>query len=226
MRKFVISDIHGHLNTFRFLVEQKLKLSSEDELYLLGDYVDRGPDSKGVIDYIWKLQDKLKEVVCLRGNHESMLLDSALGEDYYEHWVSNGGQETLESFEAESIEEIPAIYLNFLEELEYYHEQENYILVHAGLNFEENDPLSISEDMLWLRDWYGSIDYEWLGKRTIIHGHTPIPYNHIESLARNLEELRYLNIDCGCFFSYRSGKGRMCAFEMQTKQLFFQENMD
>ena len=55
MRKIVISDIHGCLNSFKALL-YKIVYSKRDELYLLGDFIDRGPDSKGVIDYIWKLQ--------------------------------------------------------------------------------------------------------------------------------------------------------------------------
>ena len=66
MRKFAISDIHGCLKSFEALLD-KIQLSTSDELYILGDYIDRGPDSKGVIDYIWKLEQEGYAVKCLRG---------------------------------------------------------------------------------------------------------------------------------------------------------------
>ncbi|MEO0876095.1 MAG: metallophosphoesterase, partial [Bacteroidota bacterium] len=66
MRKFAISDIHGCLKTFEALLDQ-IQFTTQDELYLLGDYIDRGPDSKGVIDLIWKMQADGYQVKCLRG---------------------------------------------------------------------------------------------------------------------------------------------------------------
>ncbi len=73
-RLFAIGDVHGCLHELKNLVEQKLKLRTDDKLVLLGDYIDRGPDSKGVIDYIMTLQKKGFDVVPLKGNHELMLL--------------------------------------------------------------------------------------------------------------------------------------------------------
>jgi len=73
MKKYVISDIHGCAKTFKALVD-RISFSREDELYLLGDYIDRGPDSKGVIDHIWDLLETGYTVHCLTGNHEQMFL--------------------------------------------------------------------------------------------------------------------------------------------------------
>jgi serine/threonine protein phosphatase 1 len=71
-RILAISDIHGNNKTFLDLLD-KIALTKDDELYLLGDYIDRGPDSKGVIDTIWKLMDDNYRVFCIKGNHEEML---------------------------------------------------------------------------------------------------------------------------------------------------------
>ena len=68
--RWVIPDIHGYLNTLKSLIENRISLTKEDTLYFLGDYIDRGPNSKGVIDYIMSLQDQDYDIHCLRGNHE------------------------------------------------------------------------------------------------------------------------------------------------------------
>ena len=77
MRKIAISDIHGCLKTFKLMVEEQIVLSQKDELYLLGDFVDRGPNSKGVLDYIMSLQEAGYQLHCLRGNHEDMMVNEA-----------------------------------------------------------------------------------------------------------------------------------------------------
>ena len=69
MHRFAISDIHGCAKTFEALLD-RIALSTQGELYLLGDYLDRGPDSKGVLDLIFRLQREGYAVHCLRGNHE------------------------------------------------------------------------------------------------------------------------------------------------------------
>jgi serine/threonine protein phosphatase 1 len=76
-RRFAATDIHGCLKTFRHLVEIELCLRTTDTLYLLGDYVNKGPNSAGVLDYIVQLQAAGFQVHCLRGNHEQELLPSA-----------------------------------------------------------------------------------------------------------------------------------------------------
>ena len=75
-KHWVISDIHGCLFTLRSLIETKIKPSANDELIFLGDYIDRGPESKGVIDYIINLKNQGIETVCLKGNHEEYMLSA------------------------------------------------------------------------------------------------------------------------------------------------------
>ncbi|MEM9260991.1 MAG: metallophosphoesterase, partial [Bacteroidota bacterium] len=73
MPRYAISDIHGCAATFRTALKT-IAFSQKDELFLLGDYIDRGPDSMGVLEHIWTLQATGYEVTCLRGNHEQMLI--------------------------------------------------------------------------------------------------------------------------------------------------------
>ena len=91
-----------------------IKLQKEDTLYLLGDYINKGPDSKGVIDFIFSLREEHFNVFCLRGNHEQYLIDG-LSYTWEEIAFRNrGGTETLESFNAATIHDIPEKYLHFI----------------------------------------------------------------------------------------------------------------
>ena len=154
MRKIAISDIHGCNATFKSLLG-KLRLSRKDELYLLGDYIDRGPDSKGVIDTILSLQKKGNTVHCLRGNHEELLLWAVEGKGAdVDIFLRNGGDATLESFGVQRAADIPQLYLDFIENLPIYIESEEYIFVHAGLEFTKGkNPFVHLEKMIWIRNF-------------------------------------------------------------------------
>ena len=223
-RKFAISDIHGCSKTFKALLE-KIAYSKADELYLLGDFIDRGPDSKGVIDFVIGLREAGHIVYCLRGNHEEMLLKGLKDMKSLQMWHVNGGLETLNSFETKSVSEIPGKYINWFNSLGHYFEVDEYILVHAGLNFRIENPLRDEEAMMWIRRWYSQIDYEWLGDRIIIHGHTPTDFFDILEDYNNLEENRHLVIDGGCVYKDR-GFGDLVAFELGQKEIFVQKNIE
>ena len=230
MHKFAITDIHGCRKTFVALLDQ-IGFSKNDELYLLGDYVDRGPDSKGVFDMIFELQKKGYTVRCLRGNHEEILLRSLYDPIGLENWLLTDGKKTMDSFSVGMAQDIPVVYLDFMRELDYYFEVDEYILVHAGLNFNLFDPLEDQRDLLIIRRWYDYIRYDWLGQRIILHGHTPMPYYDIEKQLVNLEGTRYLDLDAGCVYAHsdrpdRAGLGRLCAFDMTNRQLIFQEYVE
>ena len=77
-RRIVIGDIHGCNKTFKKLLFEVLAISSEDKIYVLGDFVDRGPDSIGVINTILELKENAYHIYCLRGNHEQLMIDSCL----------------------------------------------------------------------------------------------------------------------------------------------------
>ena len=226
MNKYAVSDIHGCLKTFKALLT-KLDFSKQDELYLLGDYIDRGPDSKGVIDYIWHLQDQGYQVACIRGNHEQMLLDCVNHEDKFLLWEYNGGDTTMLSFGGRHLSAIPAPYLTWLAALPYYLEVDQYILVHAGFKFDMPNPFDEKQAMIWQRDWYDRIDYHWLGDRIIIHGHTPLSQVGIQDMVKHVKRRPVIDIDNGCvFWARHSGMGRLCALELNTHQLHFQKYID
>jgi serine/threonine protein phosphatase 1 len=231
MRQFAVSDIHGCPHTFTALLDT-IACSRADELYLLGDYVDRGPDSKGVIDAIFDMQKAGYAVYCLRGNHEDLVLQAAAG-DYtgLERWLLTDGKDTMDSFGVDNCADIPAGYLQWMAGLPYFLEVDAFILVHGGLDFSTADPLVPTDRMAWMRSWYGDIRYDWLGGRFIVHGHTPMPHYDIERQLFHFDQHRYIDIDAGCVFTqyrypHRRDFGRLCAFDLTNRRLVFQENVD
>lgn len=220
MNQFVISDIHGCFLTFRELLN-KVGYSKDDELYLLGDYINRGPLSKEVVDFIIGLQSQGYNITALKGNHEEMVFDSIDLEDW-----TGGAPETLRSFGINHLKELDKKYKNWLATLSPYAGTKVFIFVHAGLNFEYTNPMQDERSMRWITNWYDSIHYDWLGDRKIIHGHTPIQRAEIEKMLANLETTKTLNIDNGCYLKDEAGFGHLCCLELNTMTLEFQQNID
>jgi len=226
MRKIAISDIHGCYLTFKKLVRDVIQLTKEDELYLLGDYVDRGPGSKQVFDFIFELLNEGYKVRCLIGNHEEIFLECIKGRGRLPSWLKYGGRMTLDSFIVDYPTEIPDEYVRFMESLAYYVEVDNYILVHAGLNFTTADPLKDTYGMTWSRNWEADANMDWLGSRRVIYGHTPKTKSQVELQLEQLQKQQLLNIDAGCYGTYIPGYGHLAAFDMTNEVLHFQENID
>jgi serine/threonine protein phosphatase 1 len=222
MRKIAISDIHGCNATFEALLRQ-INFSKTDHLFLLGDYLDRGPSSKQVLDTIFRLKAEGYEVNCLRGNHEEMLLWALSGHRYnLESFLRNGGDTTLASFGVKHPRDIPPHYIDFLENLPLWIEADEYIFVHAGLHFVQgSSPFDHEDEMLWIRNWYIDLDLEWLGQRYIVHGHTPTPQPSIKKMFQQFDDLRVINIDAGCVYQ-RTGYGQLCAVDLSNRILYFE----
>lgn len=217
---YIIGDIHGCCKTFKYLVQKKIRLKKSDTLFCLGDYIDRGPDSKGVIDFIVELRKKGFHVRTLRGNHEQMLLDSYTGIDPFSFWMGNGGEATLESFGIESIFQLNTRYLDFFKETEIYIATDDFILVHAGLNFRATNPLEDVESMLWIRGY--KVDRNYLGKRVLIHGHTPVTGDFIRSQKTE----GVVNLDGGCVYKSKEGLGNLFALDFTTGKFLEVKNID
>jgi serine/threonine protein phosphatase 1 len=225
MRQFVIGDVHG-CNVSLLALLKKIDLKIDDELYFLGDYIDRGKDSKGVFDTIFTLLSAGQKVVCLRGNHEAMLLGALSGnpQDQYT-WRNQGAKQTLQSFKVYDMYDLPSKYLDFMDEMPLVVELDNYILVHGGLDFRQADPLHPNAQMMWLRNWYEKINYQWLDKRIIVHGHTPQSSEKTSQQLESIERDRVLNIDCGCV-SKDGISGHLACFELESRQLYCQQNIE
>jgi len=221
-RQFAIGDIHGCASTFKKLVLEEILLSKDDELYLLGDYINKGPDSKGVIDFIFDLKNSGYLVKCLRGNHEQYLLDGLIYSWEEVAYPNRGGKETLASFGTTSIHEIPAKYLSFIKSLPFYFELENFILIHAGLNFDLSDPYRDDYSMLNIRNM--DFDIEKTGGKRIIHGHVPTPIPIMQQKLKG--DWNHISIDGGCVFQDMHDLNRLVAMEISTEKLYIQKNID
>jgi serine/threonine protein phosphatase 1 len=230
-RRIVIGDIHGCYKTLKKLVEGHIKLTKEDHLYFVGDLIDRGPRSREVLDYIISLKSKGYNVFPVKGNHEDLFIKAFSDEEYMSAWFHNGAEETLLSFNVpenklniyEGLKMIPEKYFQFLYDLPYYYDLNDYIIVHAGLNITSGDIFEDVQAMLWSREIKG-LNLLPSGK-CIIHGHTPMP---IITLKANLsrKDARNLNVDAGCVYKDLPGYGTLAAIELDSRLLFTQENID
>jgi serine/threonine protein phosphatase 1 len=209
-KSWVIGDVHGCLKTLNSLV-RKLRLAPQDEVIFLGDYIDRGPDSAGVIAYLLELKGEFPKARFLKGNHEIMLLDALSGDMPYDKWFEHYGKIMLASYpEINHAEELPNAHLDFLRNLETHIVKPNVVLVHAGLDFDLPNPLEVHDEMWWIREFkYKGAN---IGNRQLIHGHTPTAMDTVHQRAANLNQLGVLCIDTGCVYT-RPGLGFLTAFE-------------
>jgi len=168
-RLLAVGDIHGCLDHLKRLME-RVRPRAADRVVFLGDYIDRGPDGRGVLDYLLAFRRRHPHSVFLKGNHEAMFLDFLGGVDQLP-FLLNGGAATLESYREDRGIRIPKEHLDFLAGLALYYETERFVFVHAGLRpvlpLEEQS----EQDLLWIRDEFIGSAYDW-GK-TVVFGHTP-----------------------------------------------------
>ena len=219
-RTFVISDVHGCAATLRRLVDATLRPTASDRMFLLGDLIDRGPDSKGVLDFIFELRGRGLSVEGVRGNHEEMLLRAQDDHYFMDLWTANGGLATLESFRADGPGDIPHRYRAFLESLPLYILLDAFVIVHAGLNFDLMDPFADTQAMLWTRS--NVVDLKRTAGRKLVCGHTPVTLQQLEnSLSSNK-----ILLDNGCVFTDRYGMGCLAALELEGMNVYLQPNID
>ena len=185
-RIFVIGDIHGCLEKLELLLEKIDPRPRVDQLVFVGDYIDRGEHSSGVLDYLLQLRKTYPRTVFLMGNHEKMFIDFLAGVDQT-LFIYNGGESSLRSYllrmegfcngrqgvlDEQTLNQlVPENHRDFLRDLLPYYETENHIMVHAGLR--PGIPLEEQtlDDLVWIREEfiYSEADF---GK-LVIFGHTP-----------------------------------------------------
>jgi len=189
MKTFVVGDIHGRCAQLLNLLDMLPRNPKTDTLVFLGDLIDRGADAPGCVDHVMKLcRENPERVICLRGNHEQMLMDFLEGQPTI--WLTPvvGGERTFEQYSGQSpwadpeqdeedlrivLEQaVPVEHLEFMRELPFYHEDEHAIYVHAGLDEGKHPSESSPMSLLWMRDMEFYKNYR--GKPCIF-GHTPTP---------------------------------------------------
>ncbi len=236
IKKWVIPDIHGCFQTLKVLIEHQIKPNKNDQLIFLGDYIDRGPKSKQVIDYIMKMQQEEYNITALMGNHEDYCVrahdEDAAKSSFFgirkktkiqKEWEVYGGKEAMESFRVNWPKDIPQKYIEWMRNLKYYVVVDNFVIVHAGLNFKKDDPFTDERSMIWIRDF--KVDSSKISNRKVIHGHVPVNLEFIE-LALNNTEYKFMPLDNGVYFNSRPGYGNLVALELTEMKYTIQSLMD
>ncbi len=211
-RLIAVGDIHGCSQALDAILES-IALTSDDTLVALGDYVDRGPDSKGVISRLIELR-KTCQVVAIQGNHEEMMLDVVRHGQPHFRWLQYGGVETLDSYGfIGDLSIIPADHHEFFDSMVDYYEQDDYFFVHA--NYDPDLPLS--DQTIHTLRWLKLSDVTPLphqnGKRAFI-GHT-------HDQAGEIFDIGHLV----CLDTYCYGGGWLTAMDVKTGQTW-QANID
>ncbi|MEO1135504.1 MAG: metallophosphoesterase family protein [Pseudomonadota bacterium] len=185
---YAIGDIHGRadmLDALLSAIEDDAGAFDETTLVFLGDYVDRGPDSKGVLERLTRLQKSHDNAFFLKGNHEEIMLDFLAEPEDLPHWLDWGGEETLESYGVDPVGQsatalaeamnaaLPTAHRNFLKTLALTHTEGDYLFVHAGLR--PGAPLEDQSetDLLWIRKRFHNAPPDDRPDFVVVHGHTP-----------------------------------------------------
>jgi serine/threonine protein phosphatase 1 len=199
-RSWIIGDVHGCLRMLEFLL-QKVEWKEEVELIFLGDLVDKGPDSAGVIE--WLLQQK-SSVRVVRGNHEWMMLRARADVTFERRWLGYGGKETLNSYGVKDLKGVPDSHWDFLERTMPYIELENDLCVHAAANTDLALVHQSEQQLCW--DKVVPKKLHASGKRMI--------YGHDAQMNGRVLDLGYaVNID-----TYAHGGGWLTALDLKNNQ--------
>jgi serine/threonine protein phosphatase 1 len=190
-RLYAIGDVHGCADLLDRLMDQigseERSAKKPSQLIFLGDYVDRGPDSRGVIDRLLKIRLERPETVFLKGNHEAVFLEFLDDAMEAADWLDWGGVETVQSYgvgdvatrdPVELAEElrarIPTEHLAFLKSLELWRVFGDYAFVHAGFKPGKAIGAQDERDMLWIRGEFHQAPPETRPDKVVVHGHQPI----------------------------------------------------
>lgn len=223
MTRYAVGDIHGGAKTFRALLD-RIDLQYGDKLYLLGDYIDRGPDSKGVLDIILQLMESGFNLRPVRGNHDDMMFHAVKGynDDISFYWMNGWGIETLKSFGLKNPEELQAPYLSLLEQMPYLWSDDDFVFVHAGLDMTTDDPLTESSSFAMTWGETGAVDPARLGGRRLVTGHHPYPLPLIEIFLKS----SHIFLDNGAFVSTWREYGNLVAMDLERMKITIQPWLD
>jgi serine/threonine protein phosphatase 1 len=200
-RTIAIGDIHGCSQALAALIKA-IEPTADDTLVFLGDYVDRGPDSKGAIELVLDLEGRCR-LVPLAGNHELMLLDAVLHSEVLGPWLECGGAATVRSYDGK-LSNIPPEHMAFLRRCKRYYETPTHFFVHA--NYAHNVPLDEQPDYLLFWEH--------------LHFHIPAPHENgkiaiVGHTAQKSGEI----LDLGhviCLDTFCHGTGWLTALDIES----------
>ena len=232
---FAVGDIHGHfaelsaLNSSIF-AEISSRPDLEHSLIYLGDFIDRGPDSKKVLEILYQVQQSSLDSIFLRGNHEQLLINLLelpdwLDAAYLQNWLDNGGDTTLRDLHIHDYLQLlysenglqrlsqktaaalgPDL-IGFLRKLAVQHQVGKYVFVHAGVDPQQPYAEQSAEQFLWIRDKFLHGGAAWRHDFSVVHGHSiaiPSVYPH------------RISVDAGCYHT-----GMLCAVQLCGDSLRF-----
>lgn len=223
VRAYAIGDIHGEAKLLHALLDRIVEDSAtlpaaETHLIFLGDYIDRGPDSKGVVELLSRWSRADANCHFLKGNHEDALLEIVAGnEDDLPGWLRFGGRQTLASYDiseravamggpflrAEFAEKVPAHHLEFLTGLDMKVELGDYLFVHAGIRPDVAIDQQDDRDLMWIRREF--LNFAGLHPKMIVHGHTISPEVELQH--------NRIGVDTGAYAS-----GKLSAVVLEGKE--------
>jgi len=201
-RTYAVGDVHGRLDLLLRAIQAISDHVGEGSfrVVMLGDYVDRGPDSRGVIEFLMALQRRWP-VVCLKGNHEELMIQAIAdpGNRRLERWLEYGGDQTLRSYGLgkDDLADVPPEHLRWMASLPTTTGDKHRIYVHAGLLPGTPAHRQKEETFLWIRERFlqarpGEFEAH------VVHGHTPVWEGKPDPAAPELLEHR-TNLDTGAF---------------------------
>lgn len=205
---YAVGDVHGRLDLLtallgRIAADAALRPAGRRRLVFLGDYIDRGPGSRGVVERLVQGPPPGFEAICLRGNHEQAMLDFLEAPEQAEAWLDFGGEATLRSYGVRPAAPrqmrdalaavLPAAHLRFLETLDFVHEAGGYLFVHAGIRPGRALEIQHPHDLLWIREAFleSGADHGCV----VVHGHSIVPVPEVRS--------NRIGIDTGAFATGR-----------------------
>lgn len=212
-RRLAISDIHGCSRTFKKLLK-KVELTKNDQLFLLGDLINKGPNSHEVLDKVLKLKEKGYTVFVIRGNHEQLVIQS-------KRKSIAQRKRTLISLNSMNLlngKHLNEDYLNLLTSSFHYLELDHFFLVHAGFNYTKNT-FSNKKDMLFTRDFI--YNKQLFAGKQIIVGHTPKNIRSIKKSVKNEDDI--ICIDNGCTNTNDKDQGNLICLNLDTFTLHSQK---
>ena len=208
MARYAIGDIHGCLNALKTVLAVSA-VREGDTIVFLGDYIDRGLDSKGVIEWIIALRQSYK-LITLRGNHEIMMMESRRNKRSMLAWLGFGGEQTLDSYgigdDPEWVRRVPPSHWDFLEQTQAYYEDETDIFVHAGLYPWSAVSQQRDDDIYW-KKYYDPVEH--CSAKRVICGHTARKDGHVADFRHTVcidtfcyggQFLTCLNVDNGQYW--------------------------
>lgn len=217
-RRIFVGDVHGHYRGLLTLLDA-IALNSDDQLYFLGDLIDRGPNSAAVVKFVSENQ-----FPCLMGNHEQMLLDAFPGtfidQGALQAWLYSGGQTTVASYQTGADHLLPR-HLDWIRSLPTFLDLGDIWLVHAGVNPELTLEQQTPHECCWIRDEFHSMKRPYFDDKLIITGHTitfTLPDVPPGAIAKGEG---WIGIDTG---AYHPRSGWLTAYD-HTNQMVYQVNV-